>query len=152
MRLLIGFVAGALAHLLFQGAFGALLYAAGLAPNLVWSLEPLPPLGVPTTVNNMFWDGLWGMVYALVAQRLTAMLGLVGGGVAFGFAPLLVFWFLVLPLKGAGVGGGFEPEMVLRTVSFDAVFGLGTALTYVFIFYLVGGRTALEICCPADGR
>ncbi len=149
MRFLIGFVAGALAHLVFQGALGALLYVAGLAPDLVWSLEPLPPLGVPTTVNNMFWDGLWGIVYALLARRLTAMLGLVAGGIAFGFAPLLVFWFVVLPLKGAGVGGGFEPEMVLRTVGFDAVFGLGTALAYTIILYVAGRRTAPRDMLPS---
>jgi hypothetical protein len=46
-RLLVGFVAGFLSHLIFQGAFGALLYAAHLLPALPWSLMPVPPLGVP---------------------------------------------------------------------------------------------------------
>jgi hypothetical protein len=133
MRLLIGFAAGALAHLVFQGALGAFLYAAGLEPDLVWSLAPVPPLGIPTTVNNMFWDGLWGMVYALLERRLTARLRLIPAGCVFGLGPLFVYWFVVLPLKGAGIGGGFEPAMVLRTLSFDIVFGLGTALIYAAI-------------------
>ena len=65
-RLALGFAAAALSHVIFQGALGAALYAGNLVPELVWSLEPVPPFGVPATVNNMFCDGLWGMLYALL--------------------------------------------------------------------------------------
>jgi hypothetical protein len=128
-RIMIGFGAGALSHLIFQGALGTILYAADLQPDLVWSLKPVPPLGVPTTVNNMFWDGLWGLLYALLEPRLTPRLGRLGGGVALGLASLLIFWFLVLPLKGGGLGGIDGVEIAID-VAFDLVFGIGTALLF----------------------
>jgi hypothetical protein len=128
-RLALGFGAAALAHVLFQGPFGAILYAAGLVPEPVLSLEPVPPFAVPATVNNMFWDGLWGMLYGALEPRLTARLGRAGGGLMLGFASLLVFWFVVLPLKGAGIAALPAGEIALD-LAFDAAFGLGTALLY----------------------
>jgi hypothetical protein len=128
-RLPLGFAAAALSHVIFQGALGTALYAGNLVPELVWSLEPVPPFGVPTTVNNMFWDGLWGMLYALLEPRLTARLGRLPGGIVLGLASLLTFWFVVLPLKGAGVGGLHGAEIAID-VAFDLTFGIGTAILF----------------------
>ena len=128
-RLALGFAAAALSHVIFQGALGAALYAGNLVPELAWSLEPVPPFGVPATVNNMFWDGLWGMLYALLEPRLTARLGRLPGGLVLGLASLLTFWFVVLPLKGAGVGGLHGAEIAID-VAFDLTFGIGTAILF----------------------
>lgn len=136
-RLALGFAAGALSHVIFQGALGVTLYAAGLVPKLVWSLAPVSPFGVPVTANNMFWDGLWGMVYALAEPRLTARLGRLRGGFVFGFAPLLIYWLVVLPLKGAGLGEGDFAAEILIDIAFDTTFGLGIA-----IFFAAGLRAA----------
>ncbi|HEX2554314.1 MAG TPA: hypothetical protein VHL98_11465 [Microvirga sp.] len=130
-RILFGFAAGFLSHLIFQGALGAGLYAAHLAPALPWSLKPVPPFGIPLSLNLGFWAGLWGVAYALLEPRLTDRLGRWPGGVAFGLAgPLLVFWFVILPIKGLGLGGGFHAEMVPIHVAFHAVFGLGLAVFF----------------------
>ena len=126
-RLFLGFLAGALSHLIFQGGFGAILYVAHLIPALPWSLAPVPPLGVPQSLSYAFWAGLWGLVYALLEPRFTAIFGWWAGGLVFGIAPLLVYWFVVLPLKGAGVGGGFHLAMVPIEVGFHLVFGSGVA-------------------------
>jgi hypothetical protein len=128
-RLLVGFGAGALSHVLFQGALGAVLYTAGVLPHLVWSAAPVGPLAIPTTLNNMFWDGLWGVIYGLLEPRLTLLLGRFGGGAAIGFAAALVFWFVVLPLKGAAIGD-LSPAEIAIDLSFDLVFGAGTALLF----------------------
>ena len=40
---------------------------------------------------------------------------------------MLVLWFVVMPLKGLPVGGGFAPAGVLVGVVLHAVFGLATA-------------------------
>jgi hypothetical protein len=129
-RLLFGFGAGALSHLIFQGGLGAAYYAAGLIPAPIWSLQPVPPYGVPVTVNLAFWAGLWGILYGLLEPRLTARLGRVGGGLAIGVAALLARWFVVLPLKGAEVAEGLEPTAVGIFVGFHLIFGLGLALIY----------------------
>jgi hypothetical protein len=128
-RLLIGFGAGALSHVMFQGAPGTILHAAGLLPEPVWNLRPVPPLAVPATINNMFWDGLWGLLYAASEPRLTPTLGRVGGGLVLGLASLLTFWLLVLPLKGGGIGGLDGAEIAID-VAFDLVFGIDTALLF----------------------
>jgi hypothetical protein len=129
-RLGLGFAAGVLSHLIFQGAFGSALYAGHLLPALPWSLMPVPPLGVPRTLSLGFWAGLWGLAYAVVEPRLTARLGRWLGGLLFGALPLAGHWFVALPLKGLGVGGGFHPGMVPIEVGFHAAFGLGLAALF----------------------
>lgn len=127
-RLLLGFVAGILAHLIFQGAFGSILHAAGVLPSLPFGLAPVPPLGVPRTVSLSFWAGLWGLAYILIEPSLTARLGRLPGGLAFGLAPLAVHWFVVQPLKGAGIGGGFQLARIPIEIGFHAAFGFGLAV------------------------
>jgi hypothetical protein len=140
-RLFLGFLAGFLSHLIFQGAFGSILYAANLLPALPWSLTPVPPLGVPRSLNLGFWAGLWGSVYALLERRFTAPFGWLAGGLVFGLlGPLLVFWIVVLPLKGAGFGGGFHLAMVPIHVGFHAAFGIGVAIIF---------RSLLALASPA---
>ncbi len=138
-RLFLGFLAGFLSHLIFQGAFGSILYAAHLVPSLPWNLAPMPPLGVPKTLSLGFWAGLWGLTYALLERRLTARFGWWLGGLVFGLAlPLVAYWFIVLPLKGFGVGGDFNLAMVPIEVGFHAVFGIGTAIIYRIGIALTG--------------
>ena len=139
-RLFLGFVAGSLSHLIFQGAFGASLYAANLLPGLPWSLAPVPPLGVPRSLNLAFWAGLWGLGYALLEPRLTARFGRWLGGLAYGLAPLAGYWFVALPLKGLGVGGGFHAAMVPIEIGFHLVYGIGTAILFRIGLALVRRR------------
>ncbi len=127
-RVLLGFSAGALSHVAFQGGLGVAYFALGLIPGLPWSLEPLPPFGVPRTVNFAFWAGLWGIAYALLEPRLTARIGLIQGGLLFGVAAMLVRWFVVLPLKGAPVVEGFVPNLVIVYAGFHLIFGIGLAV------------------------
>lgn len=129
-RLFVGFLAGLLSHLIFQGAFGSILYAADVLPALPWSLMPVPPLGVPKTLSLGFWAGLWGLAYALLEPRLTASLGWWLGGLLFGALPLAVNWFIVLPLKGLGIGGDFHLATVLIGIGFHAAFGIGVAIIF----------------------
>ena len=129
-RILFGFIAGALSHVIFQGALGTLYFAVDMIPALPWSLKPLPPFGVPTTVNFAFWAGLWGIAYALVEPRLTARVGRLAGGLIFGVAALLVRWLVVLPLKGAPFAEGLQAQAMTVYVGFHLIFGIGLALIF----------------------
>jgi hypothetical protein len=136
-RLLLGFGAGALSHVVFQGALGTGYFALGLIPGLPWGFEPLPPFGVPRTVNFAFWAGLWGIAYALLEPRLTARVGLIQGGLLFGIAAMLVHWFVVLPLKGDSIVEGFVPNLVIVYSGFHLIFGIGLALIFAAALRLV---------------
>ena len=59
-RLAIGFAAGALSHLMFQGGLGTVYHFAGLIPSLPWSLDPVAPLGVPRTPESRILGRLVG--------------------------------------------------------------------------------------------
>ena len=131
-RLFLGFVAGFLSHTVFQGAFGSVLYAAGALPALPFSLTPVPPLGVPKSLSLAFWAALWGVVYAVFERHLSDRFGWLLGGLVFGLAPLAAHWFIVLPLKGAGVGGGFQSSTVPIEIGFHAAFGIGLAVIFKF--------------------
>jgi len=135
-RLFLGFLAGAFSHLIFQGALGSLLYAANLFPALPWSLMPVPPFGVPKSLNLAFWAGLWGLGYALLEPRLATNLGRWLGGLVYGIAPLAAYWFVVLPLKGAGIGGGFHLAMMPIEIGFHAIYGIGVAILFRVAFVL----------------
>ncbi|HYD99793.1 MAG TPA: hypothetical protein VEH84_10435 [Alphaproteobacteria bacterium] len=137
-RLVVGFVAGALSHLVFQGALGTLYFAADMIPALPWSLRPIPPFGVPLTVNFAFWAGLWGIAYALFEPRLTPRLGRVVGGLLFGVAALLGRWLVVLPLKGAPFAEGLQAQAVTVYVGFHLIFGLGLAVIFGAALRLAG--------------
>ena len=136
-RLSLGFLAGSLSYLLFQGAFGSALYVAQVIPSLPWSLAPVPPFDLPKSLSLGFWAGLWGVAYALLEPRLTARLGWVLGGLVFGLAPLSVYWLVVLPLKNLGIGGGFHSSMMLIELGFHAVFGIGLAILLRTGFVLI---------------
>jgi hypothetical protein len=131
-RLMIGFIAGFISVLTLQSGLIAIFYAAGATvPFPPWSMAPVPPFGVPQSLSAAFWGGLWGVAYAFLEPKLTARLGWWAGGLVFGAVlPLLVLWFVALPLKGLPVGGGFVLPMVLQAIVLHAGFGLGTAIIF----------------------
>jgi hypothetical protein len=124
-----GFVAGALAVLVFhQGALLA-LHLAGLVAAPPWRLAPVPPFGVPAVLSAAFWGGVWGIALALLAPRLGRGAGYWLGALAFGAVlPTLVAWFVVLPLKGLPAGGGFAWPGVLVGPVVNGAWGVGAAL------------------------
>lgn len=74
--LIVGFVSGAIAVLLFhQGAF-ALLHALGLVPRAPYSLAATAPLGIPLVWSLAFWGGVWGVALAAALWGLGTGLGL----------------------------------------------------------------------------
>lgn len=126
---LCGFIAGALAFLVFhQGTFWALTQAGVLQVN-TWSMASAPPFGVPQVVSYMFWTGLWGVLGTFLVSRLPTPRWL--GWMLFAAVFVtLVNWFIVLPLKGAPVGGGFRMPGVLVAPLVYSFWGLGMWLIY----------------------
>lgn len=124
-----GFIAGAVAYLVFhQGAFWALTQA-GVVKATTWSTASTRPWGVPQVLSLVFWTGLWGVLGAFVVPRLKLPAWL--AWVLFAAVIVtLANWFIVLPLKGAPVGGGFRMPGVVVAPLVYAFWGLGMWLIY----------------------
>lgn len=127
-RLIVGFISGAVAVLLFhQGALG-LLHAVGLSPHAPYAFAATQPWGVPQLWSLAFWGGIWGVLLAAALGGLRGA-ALLGASLIFGaLFPTLVAWFIVAPLKGQPVAAGLVPAAMLVGPIVNAAWGLGTGL------------------------
>src|SRR3546814_602790 len=132
--------------MVFSSGTIALYQLAGApVPFAPWSMAPVSPFGVPQTLSAAFFGGLWGMVYAAIEPRVTARLGWLGGGLTFGLLPLLVLWFVVFPLKGIPLGGGFTAFGLQQGVVLHVAFGLGLAIFFRIARYLGEGSLSTNV-------
>jgi hypothetical protein len=139
--LAVGFIAGAVAVLLFHQGMVLVLYLTGQTPNFPWSMRPVPPLGVPAIVNSMFWGGVWGVLFAVVAETLPRP-ALWLKGVVFGLlGPWLLGNGILVPLIKGGplLFGGAVPRMIVGAL-IGAAFGLGLGLIYGLFYGLLQRR------------
>jgi hypothetical protein len=137
-----GFIAGAVAFLIFhQGGFWALTQA-GVLKATTWSTAATKPLGVPVVVSYIFWTGLWGIAGAFIVPRLTGIPSVVGWILFAAIVPTLANWFIVLPLKGSPVGGGFRmPGVVLAPLVYG-FWGFGMWLVMQLLQQVTGRRAS----------
>ena len=136
MKSLGAFVAGFLATLTFHQGMLAILHLLGPAPA-PYNLTPVGPLGVPAVISLAFFGGLWAIPLRwLVRGRQGASYW--ATAVVFGaLAPSAVALLVVMPLKGLGVAGGYDPRIVVGALLVNAAWGLGTAV----LLRVLGPRT-----------
>jgi hypothetical protein len=121
-----GFIAGALGVLVFHQPGFWIAKELGLLNVQLYSMRPVPPWAVPTIVSQVFWGGLWGIAAIFLIERLPVPLNGVLGWMLFAcIVVTLVNWFIVLPIKGAPVGGGFRMNAVAVVPAVYAVWGFG---------------------------
>jgi hypothetical protein len=129
LRALLGFAAAAISVLTFHQAMWGVLHILAL-PGLEMPpplpMRPVPPLGVPAILNLCFWGGLYGAVFGLLAPRLRGRLRLAGLGL--GMVAVLVGYFVVAPLKGQPIAGGWELARWARSLLLNGSWGLGVGI------------------------
>jgi hypothetical protein len=149
-----GFIAGALAVAVFHqltvlllNNFVVLWRLAPVSPDVpgsflgsgIWRVTPsVPPFGVPPILNQMFWGGLWGIVFAWISASLPRGMGYLMAGFLFGAIILVLSsWFLVPFIKSLfGVGNlryGPNSGGWWRGPVINGMWGLGTA-TFLMLF------------------
>lgn len=122
----VGFIAGFLSVLTFHQLGFHIANELGVARSVIYNMRPVPPFGAPVILSGAFWGGLWGIVGAYLVPRLPAWLDGPYGWMAFaGILVTLVNWFVVLPIKGAPVGNGFNLPGVIVAPIVYAFWGLG---------------------------
>lgn len=144
-RVIFAFIAGFIAVLAFHQLALTILHAVGVTANAPFPLHATKPFGVPQIWSLAFWGGIWGIVLIAILRLLSGagywLVALVFGAIA----PTLVVWFVVLPLKGLPVGGGWHPAGIATGLIVNGAWGLGTAL----LWYWFGGVSAAQ---PATER
>jgi hypothetical protein len=139
-RLALGFAAGVLAVLVFHQGMLAFLYAIGFASGPPYQVQPIPPFGVPRFWSLAFWGGLWGIVFVLVEPYFPRGARYWIAALLFGaLGPTLVGWFIVAPIKGTPVAGGWKLDAMTRGLILNGTWGLGTAAV-LWLFARIFGK------------
>jgi hypothetical protein len=142
-RLILAFVAGFLSVLLFHQLALLLLHSIGFAPAKLtaYAANATQPFGIPRVWSLAFWGGVWGVVLVLFVSFFRRGMGIWGTTLLFGaIAPSLVNWFIVMPLRGEPVGGGWQPNGIVTSLILNGFWGLGTILLYRLISLGLLGR------------
>lgn len=135
------FAAGFVAVLVFHQGILALLYGIHFEPHAPFPQQPTVPLGVPAIWSLAFWGGVWGLVLNTF-ERWFPRYGpayLVSALIFGAVGPTLFAWFVVFPLKGIPIAGGFSETALITGVSVNAAWGLGTGLCILSTAHLSAG-------------
>jgi hypothetical protein len=132
IRALLGFVAGAIAVLTFHQGLIAILHVLALpgleVRGLPYNTMPVPPFGIPTFANLAFWGGVYGTVFGVLAPALNGPKWFYG--IIMGIIAALVGMFIVSPLKGGAIAGGWVLANWVRSFLINGFWGLGLGLIY----------------------
>ncbi|MEN6439558.1 MAG: hypothetical protein ABFD97_13370 [Syntrophobacter sp.] len=128
-RMLSGFVAGFLATLVFHQLTLLILWGLNVAPFGPFSMTATSPFGIPAVVSLAFWGGIWGIFFTQTERSFPAKGGYWLAAFAFGaILPTVVALFIVLPLKGRPMGGGWHLPLMATAFLANGAWGVGTAL------------------------
>ena len=134
--LIFGFLAGVLAVIVFHQGMVFLLVLTKQSLNPAWNLSLRDgPIPIPVLVNQMFWGGLWGIVFALLGHRI-ALANVALRGLVFGLIGpnLLGNGFLVPLFRGSGqFFWTWAPSRFVLGALIAGSFGIGVALFWNFL-------------------
>ncbi|MFN7213582.1 MAG: hypothetical protein ACK5US_11730, partial [Lysobacteraceae bacterium] len=125
MRIVKWFIAGFIATLIFHQGLLGLLYAAGISPRAPFNLAATAPLGIPQVVSLAFWGGVWAVALAPLLAKLRASRWWLGWIVAGAIGPSAVALFIVFPLKGMAMAGGWDPKLIIGALLLNGAWGSG---------------------------
>lgn len=129
LQWLVAFAAGFIAVLVLHQPVLALLSSAGITQAVPYATKAVAPLGVPQFVSTAFWGGLWGVALHAISRRWPVDGVFLLKALIFGLVcPTAVAWFIVAPIKGSPMAGGFKFNNMLTGLSVNAAWGLGAGL------------------------
>jgi hypothetical protein len=128
MDFLKAFIAGFLSTLVFHQGVLTLFYLAGAFSRVPYDLTAVPPLHIPAVISLAFWGGVWGAAIWPLLKSAAGAAYWVRALVMGAIGPSAVALFIVLPLKGMPVAGGWDPKVVVGALILNGAWGLGLAL------------------------
>ena len=128
--LLYGFIAAAIATVVFHQGMVLILYLLGQTPNFPWSLKPIAgPIPTPGLINQMFWGGLWGVAFAAFGGLLPIANHILRGAVLGLIGPYFLGGGILVPLiKGGPMFWAWPAPRYLVAALILASFGAGWAI------------------------
>jgi hypothetical protein len=145
-RMVLGFIAAAISVLIVHQTIVYALGASGMIRSVPWNLRPLgygPVPWLPVLANSVFWGGLWGVLFALLYDRLPGAWSWLKG-LIFGILVVIFSNWIFLPLirqyafnyPPQRLFSGFDgsnPQVLLPGFLILAGFGLGLGIIYGLI-------------------
>ena len=141
LRAFLGFVAAVLSVLVFHQGMVGLLHLGGMLPNTPYSLAPVGPWRVPLIADMCFWGGLYGIVYGIALPSLPRLPGWLLG-LCLGLVAASVGWFVVAPIKGLPIAGGWIAANMARSVAINGFWGIGVGIIAPWLIPYRARRTA----------
>jgi hypothetical protein len=121
------FIAGFLSTLVFHQGLLTVLWWSGMLPRVPYDMTPVPPLGLPAVISLAFWGGVWGAVIWPLLRHAAGHAYWLRAVLIGAVVPSAVSLFVVLPLKGMPVAGGWDPHVILGALMLNGAWGLGVA-------------------------
>jgi hypothetical protein len=128
VRFVQAFIAGFVSTLVFHQGVLALLYLAGALPRAPYDLRAVPPFGLPAVISLALWGGAWGVAIWSLLKHLGGGAYWVWAVVIGAIGPSAVALFIVYPLKGMPMAGGWDPKLIGTSLLVNSAWGLGLAL------------------------
>lgn len=122
------FIAGFVATLVFHQGVLALFYAAGVFPRAPFNMAATEPLGIPAVISLAFWGGVWGAAIWPLLRNAQDAAYWIRAILIGAIAPSAVALFVVMPLKGMAVAGGWDPKLIVGALILNGAWGLGVAI------------------------
>jgi hypothetical protein len=126
-RVVLGFVVAAVSVLTFHATAWEAFHLFGLMPP-PFPTRAVPPFGVPQIISLCFWGGVWGALFGLVLPTLPSSVPMWLKGLGLGIAAALLGMFIVAPLKGQPIAGGWQALSLARSFAINGFWGLGVGL------------------------
>ncbi|HIE68763.1 MAG TPA: hypothetical protein EYP98_00625 [Planctomycetes bacterium] len=130
--MVLGFIAAAIAVVTVHELISYILLQAGMFPREPWSMNPAAVTGVPQIISDMFWGGVWGILFALIYPFIPTnsptLKGLIFGIVA----PAIMGVLIALPLLTGRfpLFFGFDAKLVGSVLLILAGFGAAMGWLY----------------------
>jgi len=122
------FVAGFVSTLVFHQGLFTLFYLAAVVPRAPYDLRAVPPLAIPAVISLAFWGGAWAVAIWPFLKNVNGPAYWVRALVISAIASGSVTLFIVSPLKGMPLAGGWNPKVIVSTLMLNGTWGLGMAL------------------------
>jgi hypothetical protein len=79
-------------------------------------------------ISLAFWGGVWGIVLWTLIRNSRGAAYWVWALAIGALGASLVAWFVVMPIKGMGPAGGWDPKVIVGGLLLNGAWGLGAAL------------------------